>query len=409
MRFFNRFRSRPVARLIDEPDGRLRDTDDLTISSGPRAIGSIGVPAMTACVSLLSAMIASLPRQVVNATTGEPIPGHELDELMNQNHRGWPGDALWEYLIRSSLCHGIGYAWRVRGQGFDRLVPCDPRLSTVTQRTDGSGRRRLVYDLHPLIGAPRRTDVPPQDVLVVVGDGYDGLHGLSPVMAYGLTMGILEGANQHLSTTLRKGMHVTGVVHSDVEVGQGMGWDLARISELRKKLMDLFAGTRRAGGVPVLPPGFQFTHVPYNAVDIELIKLLELSIEDVCRIYRVPPRLVYHYRSGVRYNQDAEMANSEFAQYSIEPRTRLIAQHLTSQLLSSDDRARREVEIHLDTQRLYAGSTTQRIDAMDRAVARGGLITPNEARTYIETGRMPRLPPLPGGDSLMPPRGSPRR
>ena len=396
---------RPTAQVRETFDGRLMDDDELRITGGREFVQGFGqaIPVMSAAIQLLSTTLATLPRYVVDSE-GVPVMTHPLTRLLNLNHRRWPANALWEYLYRSALHFGIGYAWIVRqgGQAV-RLLPCDPRMSSWRWTAD---RTRLTFTLHPVVGR-MRSEVPASDVLLVVGDGYNGVQGLSPMSAYGVTMGVLRKSNQHLFSTLTNGLHIGGVVESDVEVGQGMGWDLHKVADLRRKLVELFAGTLKAGGVPVLPPGFKFSPVPYNAVDIELIKLLELSIEDVCRIYRVPPRLVYHYRSGIRYPQDAEMSNAEFAQYSIQPRADLLGGMVASQLLSDQALNDRGLSVRFETDRLYAGTVTQRVNVADQAVARSGILTVNEGREYVRTGRLPRLDPMPDGDRLLDPKGAP--
>lgn len=360
------------------------------------------IPAVQAAVNLLSNTMAHLPRQVVNAR-GDPMVGHPINDLLNRVDQRWPASAVWEYLERSALQFGIGYAWIARFPGGERLYPCDPVLSDHRISAD---RRRITFQLHPLVGPPRN-NVMARDTLLVVGDGYNGLRGLSPISSYAVTMGVLGQSHQHLLSTLRNGMHIAGVVESDPEVGQGMGWDLPRIADLRKKLVELFAGTTKAGGVPVLPPGFKFTGVPYNAVDIELVKLLELSIEDVCRIYRVPPRLLYHYRTGIRYSNDAEQSNTEFAQYSIMPRARSLGDMVASQLLSFSALNDDGIRIRFDTDGLYAGTISQRIASVDQGVSRAGVLTPNEGREYVRTGRLPPLDPIEGADELLAPKGGP--
>ena len=398
-------KDRPTAQMIERPDGRLVDSDEVELVNGTEALYGYRrvVPVVSAAISLLSHTIATCPRYVVDRD-GEPRMNHPVTRLLNLNHRRWPAMAVWEYLYRSALHFGVGYAWIIRQNGQPvRLMPCNPLTSTYRWSYD---QNRLIFTLHPVIGRPRY-EVPSSDVLLIVGDGYNGVVGLSPISAYAVTMGVLGGANQHLLSTLTNGLHVGGVVESDVEVGAGMGWDLTRIADLRKRLVELFAGTLKAGGVPVMPPGFKFSPVAYNAVDIELIKLLELSIEDVCRIYRVPPRLVYHFRSGVRYSNDAEASNTEFSRYSISPRTDMLGQMVGSQLLSLDALNTTRLEVRFDPDRLSAGTITQRINSMDQGVARAGLLTINEAREYIRTGRLPRLGDMPDGDRLLDPKGAP--
>ncbi len=408
---------RPEAnRLVDEDEvylGGGNAYSTLTAGqygfrdSGYVGYGQIGevIPAMQAAVNLLATTMACLPRTVVDGAGREVAS--DVGLLINHSDRRWPAVYVWEYLYRSALTWGVGYAWvpRIPAMGGRmRIYPCDPVRSHVQVSEDN---RRLTYQLQPLVG-PVRYAVPSQDVLVIVGDGYNGLRGLSPLWAYSLTTGVLSHSMRHLLGTLRNGLHISGVVESDIEVGQGAGWDLPRIQELRRRLAEQFAGSRTAGQVPVLPPGFSWKGMPFNAVDIELVKLLDLSITDVCRIYRVPPRKIYHAGSGgggVRDTTNVEMSEYDWAE-SLTMRAEMLGEMVSSQLLSAESLTMGR-RVRFDTRRLFAGTVSQRIAAMDQGVARGMLVTPNEGREYIETGVLPALGPIEGGDDLISPKGAP--
>lgn len=412
---------RPQANLRSDAWGRLVDDDEVYAGgsilgqpltagqygyrdSGHVGYGQVGevIPAMQAAVNLLSRTMACLPRTVVDSSGREVVSDVAL--LMNHTDRRWPASSVWEYLYRSALTWGVGYAWMPRIPalgGRMRLYPCDPVRSTVHVSEDG---RTQTYQLHPLVG-PVRYDVPGRDVLVVVGDGYNGLRGLSPLWAYSLTTGVLRHSMAHLLSTLRNGVSVAGVIETDLDVGQGMGWDMVKMQEYRREFARAFAGSRRAGQAPVLPPGMVWKGQTFNAVDVELVKLLELSIEDVCRIYDVPSRKLHHYRSGIRYPTNSEDSNADWASM-VTLKAELFGDMVGSQLLSREalEMGRR---VRFDTRALFAGTVSQRIAAMDQAVARGMLVTPNEGREYIETGVLPRLGPIEGGDKLVAPKGGP--
>ena len=403
---FNWFRRRPPVAAHEslptaqfDPDTEMRLTG---IGGGTEGIQSI--PAMQAAINILSHVIGSLPRSVVDAR-GRPQPDHPLSRALNRSQRLWPASAVWEYLYRSALTHGVGWAYLRPEDSAVSIIPCDPLRSSVTT-LDSAPR----YRLYPLIRQGNQSylqDVPEAQVLVIPGDGFDGRRGVSPIVAHALTVGLLRDGRDHIHTTLTRGMHLAGVVEADAEVGSGMGWDIQRIAALRKKLVELFSGIRRAGGVPILPPCFRFSAVPYNSVDIELVKMLELSIEDVCRIYRVPPRLLYHYRAGIRYGSvQAERENAEFAQYSVEPRARYLGEMVGSQLLRPPALAT-GMSIRFSTDRLYSGTISERVNAIDQAVARAGILTVNEGREYVATGLLPPLGPVPDGDRVLDPKGAP--
>lgn len=415
------YRHRPEATLRDDWTGRLVDDDEVypgggfgasrltgtqfgfSNSGGYAAYGQHAevIPAMQSAVQLISSTMASLPRRVVDSSGREVASDVAL--MMNASTRRWSGFDVWEYLVRSALTHGVGYGWIPRIEalgGRARIVPCDPIRSTVHAPQDGGER---AYQLQTVDGRMLH-DVRESDVLTIYGSSRNDLRGLSPLWAYSLTTKSLNSAMANLVQTLGAGMHLAGVVETNMEVTAE--WDLPKLKAFREALHQQFAGARRAGQVPVMPPGFAWKQLGFSAVDAELVKLLELSIEDVARIYRVPVRKLYHLRSGVQHGNDFEASAAEWGE-SISLRAMQLGESVGSQLLS---RSAREMgrRVEFDARRVFAGTTSQRITAAEVAVSRAGFLTPNEARQFVRTGVLPALEDLPAGNELQAPRGGPR-
>lgn len=400
MKWFGRGkRQRIEAALAPGAVRTLAITDAAKLLPAATSLLHTSVPAAYAAVSLLASLLAGLTPQIVS-DDGDPRPDHPINALLRRSTRRWPARLFWEHMYRTMLTDGWAAAYIRRQYGeIVELIPC---LSGSTANWRDSPPEPS-YDLTLYNGAIL-SQQPRDRVLVIAGDGYDGLCAPSPIAQHATTLGVLSNAATHMAQTLRRGMHIGGVVESDTEVGQGMNWDLPRIAQLRQKLVELFSGLGNAGSVPVLPPGFNFKAVPFSAVDIQLIEVLQLGIEDICRIYRVPPRLLYQYRRGTRFGGAVEESNTEIVQYSITPRAQSISAQLTAQLLNDSTSTDR---IWLDPEQLASGSIASRVATVDQAVARAGMLTINESRHYVDTGRLPRLRDVPDGDRLLDPKGAP--
>ena len=358
------------------------------------------LPALNAAISLLSDALASLEIGVYTPD-GERRPAHPVDRMLNRDTALWPAWARREHVIRQMLTWGCGYFYMLNP---DIALPVDTSLTNVRTIHDPDGRVRVVYDV-VLSGTERRlVDVPRSRVVGIYADGYDGVRAPSPVQLYaGGTLGVAQQAALHLQRTLKQGSHVSGTVESPADVGEGLGWSFERIQALRERLEQQFFGNVNAGRAPVLPPGWSFKPAGYNAVDMALIDLLKFSVEDVCRIYRVPPVRLYHYLSG-RFAEENERQNAAFASWSLAPRARAIEAHLTAQLLADSP-----LSIRIDEGSVGAGTLAERVAAVDQAVARAGVMTINEGREYIATGRIPRMLPIEDGDRVLDPKGAPEQ
>ena len=122
--------SRPRAQVSRAYETAEQPGLVLSRESGEAYTGGAVVPVMTAAIHLLSMTIASLPRGVVDRE-GRMRLRHPITRLLNRDFPRWPAVALWDYLYRSALTYGIGYAYILRRDGVPwRLMPCSPLQST---------------------------------------------------------------------------------------------------------------------------------------------------------------------------------------------------------------------------------------------------------------------------------------
>ena len=90
----------------------------------------------------------------------------------------------------------------------------------------------------------------------------------------------------------------------------------------------------------------------------------------------------------------------DFERWSIQAHVQRVQAQLTAKLLSAEEAADGLV-VRMPADRIREGSWTEQVRAVELAVARGGLLTPNEGRQRL------RYPPLEGGDQLLQPKGAP--
>ncbi len=62
----------------------------------------------------------------------------------------------------------------------------------------------------------------------------------------------------------------------------------------------------KAGGTPVLDEGMDYSPVSMTLEDAEWIAARQLSVEEVCRLFRVPPTIVGDLRHG-NYSNTSEL------------------------------------------------------------------------------------------------------
>lgn len=203
------------------------------------------------------------------------------------------------------------------------------------------------------------------------------LIGESPISAAALALGInvsLAKSQEAFFTRMRR---PSGILSTDLEL---------RPEQLRQ-LRDAFdeqAKLWNSGGMPILASGLKFQPLSISSQDSELIQAQRMSIEDVCRVFGVPPPIVADLSHATLQNAE-QLAHHWLA---------IGLGSLIENVERSLDKAFRlpaDQYIELDTTALLRTDFVARIEGLSKAV-QGGIMAPNEAR------EREGLSPVEGGD-----------
>ena len=363
------------------------------------------IPAAYAAIGLLASTLGQLPRTA--ARLEDPlddywsaVPDHPVSELLRNPSRLVDPWLFWEWMFRRLFAGGNAYTWVRREAGRPvELVPADC-LRCEWQ----TGRRgpAAVYDLHlwggsGTAGGGERVTARAADVVTLHGPGFDGVSSPSPIQyAARRTLELMDRAGQQQEMLMNL-ISVRSAIKSDAEL---VRLNLEQRKQLQEDIRKTYQDARRKGEIPVLPPGFDLTGDGLSSVDLKIIELFKWSVEDIARVYGVPPRLLGHYHEGLRITASVEAQAVDYERWSVQPHIRRVEEQLSAKLMGRDDVARGLV-VRMPSDRIRAGSWSERVAAADQAVAKGGVMTPNEARKLL------RLPPIEGGDKLLQPKGAP--
>lgn len=369
------------------------------------------IPAAYAAINVLTNTMTRLTKTVGTRDSDGFVMldyDHPVSVLMRQPSRLIDGWQFWELLYRDLFTRGNGYAWiRRASNGFPiELVPATVdyarRIATgeIVYSLETWGQT-FGYFSRPNI--PLRMVVPARDVIALHGPGFDGLRSPSPI-EYEARAAIqtMQLATENNRVALASGMNARTVITSSEQL---ITLPKEKRDELMHNLEERYTGAHKAGKIPVLPPGFKpETTGGFSALDMQLIELLKWNLEDVARIWGVPPRMIQHYDSGMRTATSLEQQAEDFDRWSIQPHVARCSEQLTAKLLAplmDMGAATENTKVMMDTETIREGSFSDKVKAIELAVARGGLMTPNEGRRRLG------LPPIEGGDNLLMPKGSP--
>lgn len=352
------------------------------------AASALRVSTVYRCVSIISDTIASMPLDVFERLAGrdrQPVT-HDYWWMFNEQAcDGWTSATAWQYVISSKLLHGDGFAELLRASPVSsRIVgwrPLHPHRVQPFLDADSV----LRYRISPSNAAQYVLDS--SDILHLPSLGFDGLTSPSP---------ITYAARETIGTAL------AGEAHTAKFFSGGATFDYAlkttgtlkqpQIDELKLSLMSRYAGNSRAP--LILTGGLEPAQLSVNSKDAEILATRMFGVEELCRIFGVPPQMVgAGEKTSGWAGSSIEQLGLGFVRYTLMPYLRPLQQELNRKLWPINP----TYFVEHNTASLVAGDLAARTNAHRVAIGRAGepgWMTVNEVR------RTENMPPVEGGDTL---------
>jgi HK97 family phage portal protein len=218
-------------------------------------------------------------------------------------------------------------------------------------------------------GDGKRSKLGTEQVFRLPGLGSNGITGYSPIQmarqALALGLAAEEFAGRYYSNDARPGVVL--------RLGPEFDYD----DEAKKRLAEAFdarhAGLTNKHRTAVLDEGMDISEIGFNAEDSQLIEEQKWSVEQVARIFNIPPHMLHHLERAT-FNNIEEMGLN-FVTYSLRPWLVRWEQQIKMQLLRDD--ANHFAEFNVDG--LLRGKLADRMKAY-WSMFQMGAISPDEIR-----------------------------
>ncbi len=348
------------------------------------------VSAVYACVNLVGGSIASLPLPVYRRTQdGRERADHEIWWMLNeQPHPCWGAATFWEYLTASKLLLGDAYARILRASRLsDRIVGFEPlhKSRITTQKLNG----RLVYFYQEDDGGVIGIDQ--DDMLHIPGPGFDGLAGMSQIRhALRNSAGVALAADEFSASFFKNGarpdfaLEVPGKVTPEQQ------------DMIRKTWKDRHGGVENAHLPALMVGGAKIHELTMNAEDAQLLDTRRFQVEDIARVFGVPPHMIGHTDKTTSWGSGVEQMSIGFVKYTLQRHLVKFEQEINRKVWPNRER----YYVEFNTAGLERGDYKSRNEGYRIAAGRAGepgWMTINEIR------RLENLPPIDGGDDLLKP------
>lgn len=340
--------------------------------------------AVYACVRIISETVASLPLHVYQYTDSgkERVCTHPLYRLLHDiPNPEMSSFVLREVMMSHLLLWGNSYSQIIRnGRGeIMALYPLMPEKMRVDRGADG--KLYYTYTTDKQGSFVFRKD----EVFHIVGLGFDGLIGHSPIAMAKNAIGLAIAAEEYGSSFFSNSGTPSGVLeHPGV---------LKEPEKVREAWQEAYGGSGNAHKVAVLEEGMKFNPISINPQEAQFLETRKFQVNEICRIFRVPPHMIADLEKSSFNN--IEQQSLDFVTNTIRPWLVRIEQAIFQQLLSEEEQQKYFAKFNVDG--LLRGDFQSRMNGY--AVGRqNGWYSANDIR---ELEDMNRIPAEEGGDRYL--------
>jgi len=162
------------------------------------------------------------------------------------------------------------------------------------------------------------------------------------------------------------------------------------MKKFREEWDKTYSGVANQHKWALLEGGFKLTRMDSNPTDAQALESRKMQIEEICRIWGVPPHKVFML-DRMTFN-NVEQINIEYDQECLNPMAERLEQTIYKDLLSAKEQ--NKLSANFDTNKLLKGDTATRT-AYYNSMRQNGVMNANQIR---ESEEMNRVPIDQGGD-----------
>lgn len=366
----------------DKPKGSVSQAP--TFHMGPSVSGkmvnarsSMQTTAVFACVRIIAETIASLPLHTYRYVGDgkERDYDHTLYRILHDE----PNAEMTSFTFRETtmahlLLWGNAFSQIIRNGRGDvmGLYPLLPDKMAVDRDSKGE-----IYYAYKKEG--QTYYLGPDEVLHIPGLGFDGVMGYSPVALAKNAIGLNIAAEEYGGRFFANNATPSGILST-----AGTLKDPGKVSDAWQAA---YGGTRNSNKVAVLEEGLQYQPISMPNADAQFLETRKFQIEEICRIFQVPPHLVADLSKSSFNN--IENQSISFVVHTIRPWLVRIEQAMNRKLFKETEKG--ECFVSFNASALMRGDYKSRMDGYAIGI-QNGFFSVNDVR------RMENLDPISAED-----------
>jgi HK97 family phage portal protein len=316
-----------------------------------------------AAIRVRSENMASLPKSVKLKTDKGPVEvEHPVQNLLSIQPNSYTNTFdFWESMFAALDGWGNAYAIIERDASGDPVAlhqvhpaGVDITLTKTLRKYFRVTGTKYFDGLHPS-----------ENMIHIMLVTFDGLKGVNPIEYNHNSFAKAIAAQKFGAEFYRKGGNIRGVLEAENHLGD----------EQFKMFMEHFKESSNNYDTPLLEYGIKYKQIGINPVSAQLLGTEEFSIQDIARIYNVPPHMIGDLSRATFSN--IEQQTIQFAQFSLRPSVKRAEVELENKLFFNKEKGLYSVKFNLNG--LMRGDMAARGEWYSKMI-QNGVYNRNEVR-----------------------------
>lgn len=347
---------------------------------------ALSLSAVWGCVRVVSELAGHLPLGIFEelAAGGKrKATDHPVYRLLHLEPNAYQSAITFrEQLVAHALLWGNFYA-RIERDGRFRpiaLHPIHPRHVEIIDRRKAEGKVYFrVCDPDGFTGTLQDYEMLHVPILAL-----DGLCGRSVIQHHRENLGLTLATQKSATSFYENGAHVDFTLSTDKPLKK------ETVESLRNQFSERYSGIGNTNKPLLLQDGLKAERIGLPAGDRQYLETRKFQTVEICRMFRVPPHLVYDLERAT--NNNIEHQSMEFVTYSLMPLLVRIEQAMRLRLLRDAEKATYVVKFNVNA--LMRGDTAARALFYGQ-MRQNGLMNGDDIRALEDLG------PMPGGEHYL--------
>lgn len=392
---FSKPRDAPGENLPEVTDS-VRDSGQVfsfgTANSGEKVDeqSAMQISTVYACVRLLAETVAALPLHLYRYTDGgkgkESAFDHPLYRILYRQPNDEMSSFIWrETMMTHLLLWGNAYSQIIR-DGRNNVLGLYPLLpENVEVDRDEQGQLYYIYHAYTdEVPGEQNQDIyfRKDEILHIPGLGFNGLVGFSPIAMMKNSLGTTLAVEKYGASFFKNGAQPSGVLeHPGV---------LKDPQKIRDNWTAVYGGANNAHRVAVLEEGMAYKAISLPPEDSQFLSTRQFGVEEICRIFRVPPHTVQSLEHATFSN--IEHQSIDFVVHTLTPWLVRFEQAIIKDLLLEEEQDVLFPKFNVDG--LLRGDYQSRMNGYATGIS-NGFLSPNDIHRLEN---MDLIPAEEGGD-----------